>query len=72
MTRDQKVHLLAVLADESPANNTGAYQGSRAIDRLDVANASRFVGNEIAFVGRDGEGAASVENDIDNVGAGSA
>ena len=72
VTRDEKIHLMAVLADESPANETGAHQSSRTIDRLDLTKRSGLVGDEISFVGSDRESAASVENDIDNVGAGSA
>jgi hypothetical protein len=72
VTRDEKIHLMAVLADESPANETGAHQSSRTINRLDLTNRSGLVGDKISFVGSDRESAASVENDIDNVGTGSA
>ena len=67
MTGNVEVHVLSIFADQGPASDAGPSHGGGTIDGLDLANVALLVGDKVAPIGSDGEGAAGFDNDINNV-----
>ena len=68
MTGDEEIHLGAVLADKSPADDTSPSDSGGSVNGLHLASETPFnIGDEVAAIWRDGEGAAGVEDDVDDI-----
>lgn len=67
MAGDEKIEVGTILTDESPANATVAGHWSGTIDCLNLADGAGIIFDEVSAIQRDGERAASVENDVDHV-----
>jgi hypothetical protein len=50
MTWKKEVHLLAVFADQRPANNARSCNGGGTVDSLDLAGIARLVSDKVAAV----------------------
>ena len=70
MAWDKNVHVLSVLADEGPAGDAGACEGSGAVDSLNLANVSGVISEEVAPIGVDRKSASGVKNDVVDVVSG--
>jgi hypothetical protein len=72
MTGDVEMEMLTIFADECPTNDATAAQRGRTVNGLDhgVRVGAVMVDDEVAFVVSDGESTASVEYDVNDVGAG--
>jgi hypothetical protein len=67
LTRDKKMHLSAILAEQSPTNEAIAGQSGRFVDSLNLSDGAFVVGDEIAPIRCDGEGATCVKGDVDDI-----
>lgn len=66
MTWYDEVQVCPVFAYQSPADETVTSHGSRTVYRLYFPNRSFMILDEVPLIWSDGEGAASVENDVDH------
>lgn len=68
MTRNGKVHACTVFADERPTGESVAGHLGWSVDGLNLTKVpGGLVVDKVASIRRDGESAAGVENDVDEV-----
>ena len=67
MAGNDEMDVLAILADQGPADLSIAHHGSRAVHCLDTSQRPSGIFDEILSIWSDSECAASIEDDIDDV-----